>query len=355
MRFRKSTTVVLLLFLSGCSSAGYYSQSIRGQLSILVKRRSFEDVLADPQVDGVVRDKLARVAQIRDFATRELALPDSGSYRTYVELDRDYVVWNVVAAPEFSVEAQTWCFPVAGCVAYRGYFSHKNAEAFAARLAEQGHDTTVDGVAAYSTLGWFRDPVLSTVIHRSESSLAALLFHELAHEKVYVKDDSVFNESYATAVELAGLDRFLDAEASAAAQKASRVRRDRREQFGRLVDDCRRELATIYGDEALSDGDKRAAKAAAFAGLRAAYQIEKKSWDGYTGYDSWFAKELNNAHLASVGTYSTLVPEFQRLLSGVDDDLEAFHELVAEIGDLSFEERRARLALTAPRSAHGSR
>ncbi len=339
--------VVVVIAAAGCTSAGYYGQSIRGQLSILVKRRSFESILDDPRADRDLRSKLERVAQMRDFASSELDLPDNGSYRSYVELDREHVVYNVVAAEEFSVDAKTWCFPIVGCVAYRGYFMRVKAARFASRLDEVGFDTTVDGVAAYSTLGWFRDPVLSTFLDRSESSLAALLFHELAHEKVYVKGDSAFNESYATTVELAGLERFLDTDAAQAVLETARIRRKRQADFSALVAACRDRLLPIYADAKLSDDKKRARKADAIAALVAQYRgLRDGEWAGYPGYDAWFEQDLNNAHLASVGTYSTLVPEFQRLLASLDGDLSAFHAAVKELGRLDFEERRRRLDRT---------
>lgn len=359
MRLAKFSSLLLLLTaLTGCSGAGYYGQSIRGQLSILMKRRSLETVLADPRVDPSVRAKLERVVEIRDFASRELDLPDNGSYRSYVELDRDYVVWNVVATPEFSTEAVTWCFPIVGCVAYRGYFSEPKAESFAAGLAAAGYDTTVDGVTAYSTLGWFHDPVLSTFLDRSEAGLAALLFHELAHQKVYVKGDSVFNESYATTVELAGLDRYLDADAAVAARESARLGRERQAEFSRLVAEARGALQLVFGDASLSDAEKRRRKAAVFEDLRRSYRDTKEAWGGYAGYDAWFAQDLNNAVLASVGTYSSLVPELQDLLASLGGDLGAFHVAVKELGRLSLDDRRQRLMearLTAAPPVPGSR
>jgi predicted aminopeptidase len=344
-RCRWALVAALVSTVVGCSGAGYYSQSVQGQLSLLAKQRSLSSMLEDRQVDPELRRKLERVAEMRDFAVAELGLPDNGSYRSYVHLDPPYVVWNVVAAPELSVTPITWCFPVAGCVSYRGYFSEKKARRFAAGLEADGFDTVVEGVAAYSTLGWFRDPLLSTFIDWPETRLAGLLFHELAHQRVYAKGDTVFNESYATVVERAGLERFLAGEEHAAALAGEETRRERREQFTRLVLETRRGLDELYRSSA-PDASKRDRKAELLAELGEAYQELRESWDGWAGYDAWFDRELNNAHLASIGAYGELVEPLERLLAELGGDLDAFHREVEQLADLSYEERRQRLGVS---------
>lgn len=330
--------------LAGCAGAGYYAQSIRGQLAILAHQRSIEKVIADPHADEKLRRKLARIAEMRSFAVTELDLPDNGSYRSYVALERPYAVWNVVAAPELSVAPLTWCFPVAGCVSYRGYFRRERAEAFAAQLAAEGYDTVVEGVAAYSTLGWFRDPVLSTFVDWPETRLAGLLFHELAHQRVYAKDDTTFNESYATVVELAGLRRFLAGESHAAELAADRVRRGRQSSFEELVLSYRGRLADLYASD-VSEADKRRRKAETFEELRRAYADLRAGWGGWGGYDDWFAQDLNNANLASIGAYGELVQPLEKLLESLGGDFHAFHREVARLAELPRDERRRQLGV----------
>ena len=202
---RLLTIAGAVLPLSGC----YLLQAAGGQMEISAKREPIAEVIADAATPPQLRARLEYVANARDFASRELGLPDNESYRSYADLDRPYVVWNVFAAPEFSVEPRRWCFPIAGCVVYRGYFSEEAAQHYASRLRRRGDDAAVGGVAAYSTLGHFKDPVLSTMLGWSDAQLAATLFHELAHQVVYVPGDSEFNESFATVVEEAGLERWL--------------------------------------------------------------------------------------------------------------------------------------------------
>ena len=333
-----------------CSGVRFYSQSIRGQLSIVMRRHSLESVIADRSVDAELRAKLEQVLEMREFASQELALPDNGSYRGFVELERPFAVWNVVATPELSVSPVVWCFPVAGCVSYRGYFSRQGAERFARSLVKKGHDTSVEGVAAYSTLGWFRDPVLSTFIDWDEARLAGLIFHELAHHEVYVKGDTVFNESFATAVELEGLERYLGQQGALTKLEESRRRRERGRRFAGLVLAHRARLETLFST-ASSDDAKRRGKREIFAALKQGYEELRASWGDYTGYDAWFARDLNNAHLASVGAYSELVPAFEALLEKGGGDLAVFYDRVRGLAELSKNERRAGLkeAVSPPR------
>jgi predicted aminopeptidase len=341
-------TAALILIVTGCSGLGFYTQSVGGQLAILFKRQSVTKILADQRQDPSLREKLRRVLEARDFASHELSLPDNGSYRSYVRLDRPYAVWNVVAAPALSVEPKTWCFPVAGCVSYRGYFSRDRAERYAEKLRSRGYDAAVEGVAAYSTLGWFRDPVLSTFVDWPSPDLASLIFHELAHQRLYVKGDTVFNESFASVIEREGLTRYLEKEGDQSALAVWEARHDRQREFSELVLAHRQRLRDIYASTSLETQEKLRRKRETFANLGRAYEDLKRSWGGYAGYDHWFDRDLNNAHLASVGAYDHWVPAFQAMLDGAGGDLDSFYEKVGRLAKLSHEERRRRLAALTP-------
>ncbi len=243
---RRLWLLPVVLSLGGCGNLGYYWNSVGGQLEIWQREAPIERLLADPALDPKTKAQLDRALRIRDYASRELGLPDNRSYRSYADLARPFVVWNVFAAPEFSIEPKKWCFPFAGCVGYRGYFSEAEARAYAATLAAEGYDIHVGGVPAYSTIGWFADPVLNTFIHYPEPELARLLFHELAHQVLYVKDDTVFNESFATVVEQIGLARWLDAYGSDADRQRVRQLQRFRADFRVLIMRTRGELAVLY-------------------------------------------------------------------------------------------------------------
>jgi predicted aminopeptidase len=334
-----------LLSLLGCANLRYYARAAEGQASLWKKARPISEVLEDRATPPEVREKLASVAAIRDFASRELHLPDNGSYRTYADIGRPYVVWNVYATPELSVEAKEWCFPVAGCVGYRGYFSESEAERFAGELRAEGLDVYVAGVPAYSTLGWFDDPVLSSFVHYSDADLAGLIFHELAHQVVYVRDDSVFNESFAATVELEGVRRWLR-KAPPESPRAYEAARERRQAFRELLLSCRRRLAEVYASNLDVEG-KRREKARLFSELVRDYDTVKEDWGGYKGYDAWFNRPLNNAHLASIHTYTRLVPAFEQLLASCGGRLEELYEAVRRLARLPREERLALLASPA--------
>ena len=336
--------LALMLLLIGCASPGYYLHAISGQVELLHKRRPVEEVLNDPATAPEIRQQLELVQRLRDFASRELGLPDNRSYRTYADLERPFVVWNVIVTPELSLEPKQWCFVFAGCVSYRGYFAHDKAEKFAAGLKQEGHDVYVGGVPAYSTLGWFNDPLLNTFIHRTEADLAGLLFHELAHQVLYVTGDSAFNESFATVVELEGVKRWFQQSGNAKEAEAYRQKIQRREEFTTLVLKHRARLTDIYASNS-SDAEKRSAKARMFGELRSEYASLKAIWGGYADYDKWFAQGLNNAHLAAIGMYSQYVAAFQKLLARQGDDLAAFYRSVEEMVNLSKAERDTALRM----------
>jgi predicted aminopeptidase len=290
-----------------------------------------------------LRAKLAKVLAIREFASRELALPDNGSYRRYADIGRPFVVWNVFAAPEFSVKPVESCFLFAGCVSYRGFYSEEAAQRHAASLAEQGHDVYVGGVPAYSTLGWFSDPVLSTFIQFPESEVGRIVFHELAHHVAYLKGDTMFNESFAATVEEEGVRRWLEREGTPAQRAAYEDSRRRRSEFVALLIKHRAELAAFY-DRPAEPEEKRAGKKRMFARMQDEYRALKVSWGGFAGYDRLFARGANNAFLASVASYAEVVPAFRALLAQKQGDLTVFYAAVRDLAELDKPERDARLA-----------
>jgi predicted aminopeptidase len=327
------------LTTAGCA-APYYWQAIGGQLELLRKREPITEVIADPQADPALKNTLTRITEMRRFAVEELGLPSNDSYTTYVALDRPYVVWNVVATDEFSVDPQRWCFPFAGCVAYRGYFDKAAADRFAAELATEGLDVHSGGSTAYSTLGYFDDPVLSTMVNGGDQYVASLLFHELAHQKLYVKSDSEFSEAFAMVVEELGTERWLTQHATPADLERYRLRRERRAQFGELIAAQQARLRAIYASGAPA-AELRAEKEGAFATLRAEYGAVKVKWHGNTDYDAWFAQPLNNATLASVATYTRWLPALRGRLQEVG--LTAFYADAAGLAKLKTVEREREL------------
>ncbi|HET9404009.1 MAG TPA: aminopeptidase [Burkholderiales bacterium] len=345
---RLAIAAAVLLLASGCTNLGYYWQSVNGQLDVWRRERPIEEVIADPSTARALKSRLARVLEIRAFASRELGLPDNQSYRRYADLGRPFVVWNVFAAPEFSVQPEQWCFVFAGCVSYRGYFAREDAERFAAGLAAEGYDVFVGGVPAYSTLGWFADPVLNTVISYSGPRLARLLFHELSHQVVYVRGDTVFNESFAVAVEKEGVRRWLASRGSPQDKAGYEAAVARQADFLQLAGTYQAKLASLYRSR-MAPGAMRARKKELFGEMEREYRGLKDRWGGFAGYDRWFAQKPNNALLASVGIYSQLVPAFEALLEREGRDLPRFYAAVRELAALPKEEREARMrALTPP-------
>ena len=333
---------LVLAGFAGCSTLGYYLQAMDGQMELSRKARPIPQVLSDERTSAELKLKLEQVQQIREFASRALALPDNDSYRRYADLRRPYVVWNVFATEEFSLVPEQWCFPIAGCVGYRGYFSQASAEKFAAGLRRRDLDVYVGGVLAYSTLGWMDDPVLNTFIQYPDTEIARLIFHELAHQVAYLPGDTTFNESFATAVELEGVRRWLDGHATPDQRAAFEASQTRRLEFVELIARCRERLRAVYQTGA-DPPAKRAAKARAFAELRTEYSKLKQTWGGFSGYDWWFNQPLNNAQLASVALYTQLVPGFQKLLAGSGGDLPTFFDAVRKLTQVPEGERQAAL------------
>lgn len=326
---------------------GYLWQSARGHLSIWWSARTVEAVLADPSTTAPVKQQLELARRIRRFASDTLGLPDNGSFTRYAQLDRPFVVWNVQAAPELSLDPVRWCFPVAGCVAYRGYYRREEAEAFADSLRAEGLDVQVAGVTAYSTLGWFDDLLLSTFVSQPEPELAQLIFHELAHQVVWVSGDTRFNESFATAVELIGVERWLlSTHADPQVRAAWLGRRERREQVIALLTSASARLRSLYQSASPAD-EKRAGKARIIADLRSEFAALRARHPGLAAWDRWFAQPLGNAHLMSVGLYHDLVPAFLALYRAQQQDLPRFYEAARALGSLAPDERAARLAALA--------
>ncbi len=338
--------------VSGCARTqglGYYWQSLSGHVDLMWRARPIDDWLADAGTPGALKDRLLLARRLRAFAVSELDLPDNASYHRYADLGRNAAVYNVVAAPALSLRLQTWCFPVAGCVGYRGYYREADARAFAAGL-DRGLEVAVYPVPAYSTLGWMNwaggDPLLNTFIRQPEGELARLLFHELAHQVVYAKDDTTFNESFATAVERLGVQRWLAQASTPGARVAYEAFDQRRRAFRGLTASVRARLLAVYGDASLDDAAKLERKARVMAEFRREYEALKAFWGGFAAYDPWVAR-ANNALLGAQGAYDQLVPGFEALFAREGRDFARFYDAVRTLAALPQAERHQRLQALA--------
>jgi predicted aminopeptidase len=333
--------------LASCSTLGYYSQAAQGQLELMSDARPIDDWIADPGTSSKLRLRLETARQIRRFAVGEMALPDNNSYKNYASLKRKYVLWNVVATPELSLKPLQWCFPVAGCVNYRGYYSKDAAEAYAKDLRAEGDDVEVGGVPAYSTLGWFSDPLISTFINYPDAELARMIFHELAHQIVYVQGDSQFNESFASTVEEVGVERWIDRFGNQTMRDGYARYKSRKHDFLVLLLKYRKALEQNYAQVDRSDNEKRAVKARLFQELKDEYQVLKGNWGGYAGYDRFFEQPLSNAHLASIATYEDFVPAFRAMLKR-DGSFPRFYNSVKRLAELDRSDRHRILKALVP-------
>ena len=356
-RTRRRTLAIVLAVIAGtlavasCATfetVDYYWQGAAGQLELLTRSEPIPEVIG--KSDKKLAERLSRIREIRSFASRELGLPNNDSYTRYTDLGRPYVTWNVFATPELSLTPRQWCFPIAGCVNYRGYFQEAAAKGESSRLKKAGDDVYVGGVPAYSTLGWFSDPVLSSFVGWPETEVARLIFHELAHQLIYVKNDSAFNESFATAVEEAGLARWLAARNDSQLTKLAARADHMRAVFRDLVRTTRAKLGEIYASNA-SDEDKRRAKREIIAAMKAAYEAAKAGDPGLSGYDRWFAQQPNNAAIAAIGLYTDRVPAFRELLREVNGDLPRFYARVRDLAALPKRARDRALDALAQRGA----
>ena len=350
-----SAIIFIVICIAGCSNLGYYWQNTQGHLAVMNAGKPVQEWLADPQTPQGTKARLELSQRIREFASTELALPDNASYRRYADLKRSAVVWNVVAAPEFSLQLKTWCFAVVGCVGYRGYYTESDAKLEAERVKAEGFEVNVYGVPAYSTLGYMNwaggDPLLSTFITYPEGELARLIFHELAHQVLYVKDDTMFNESFATAVERLGGQQWLAKNGSEAARNEYAAFDSKRREFRSLTLRARERLAQVYKKNQLVAGVESAQSATesiakqkqqAKQQMRDEYAVLKTSWGGFAGYDRFIA-QANNASLGALAAYDELVPQFEAVFENKGKNWKVFYEAIQSITPLPKEQRRAAL------------
>jgi predicted aminopeptidase len=348
--------VLLIGGLCGCQTAHYYRQAISGELQILRQRQPIKVLLTDPALDPKLKSKFQLVLELRDFAQKDLKLPIDKHYLSYVDLHRRFAVWNVHAAPEFSLEPKKWWYPLVGRLKYRGFFSEHDARQYGAELTGDGNDVYVEGVDAYSTLGWFADPLLNTFIGLPEMDLAEVIFHELTHQRLFLGGDTDFNEAFATAVAEEGVRRWFLARKDEAGYARYLKDLERNRQFVALIMHTRTQLQELYGDSPRTrDGFRRAHRASAnrswmgpekariIAELRDRYAQLKRSWDGYSGYDAWFGRSLNNAQLNTISLYYDLVPGFQVLMRKSNGNLEEFYRDVEAFKHLNKDQRHQRL------------
>ena len=349
--------LLAVLAMCGCQTLSYYGQAIKGQYQIVAHQERIEKLLADPQTPSPLKAKLQLVQSLRSFAAKDLKLPVDGHYQKFVDVHRRFVVWNVEAAPEFSLEPKAWWYPFAGSLEYRGYFSERGARDYAAPLRKKGYDVYVGGVEAYSTLGWFKDPVLNTFISNPESDLAETLFHELGHQKVFASGDTDFNEAFATTVGQEGARRWLRAKGDQAACEKYQAELVRTRLFAHLIANTRGRLEALYRDERTPQGQIKATrknravapeelrqqKQQILNRLQQEYTQLKAQWGGYLEYDAWFAGPVNNAQLNSVAAYYDLVPSFERLLELNGGDLEKFCQAAKRLVHEAKAERHRRL------------
>lgn len=342
--------VAAALLLTGCANLGYYWQSVSGHLHIMAAARPIDEVVQEPQTPEKLRERLKLAQRIRRYAVTELHLPDNPSYHRYADLHRSAAIWNVTAAPAYSLEFKTWCFPVTGCVGYRGYYDESRAKADATELAQEGYETNVYPVTAYSTLGFMNwaggDPLLNTFIGYPEGELARLIFHELAHQVVYAKNDTTFNESFATAVERLGGERWLQTQADEKARQDYAAYDGRRRLFRELSRRTRESLKDLYDTPGLSSEVKEQRKQEIMARFRREYEQMKAQAGGdpraWRGYDRW-VREANNAFFGAQAAYDELVPGFEALFHQVGDDFPHFYAAAKELAGLTKEERHEKL------------
>ena len=357
-RFRKwlllSALALVVVAVSGCQTISFYSQALRGQYQIFAHEKSIEKLLASPQTPDRLKQRLELLRSLRAFADTDLKLPVDGHYRKYADLQRPYVVWNVEAAPEFSLEPKSWWYPLVGSLDYRGYFSKDTAEKYASALKKKHYDVYVGGVEAYSTLGWFKDPILNTFIFDPDAELAEIIFHELGHQRVFARGDTDFNEAFATTVGQEGARRWLLKKGDRDALENYQAQQRRTQDFVGLIARTREKLQKLYGDQQTPEGKLKASKREPiadlaelrnrkkqiFAELQQEYAVLKQSWGGKREYDEWFAAAVNNAQLNSVAAYYDLVPGFKHLLEINGGDLEKFYTEVERLSKMQKKERQ---------------
>ena len=337
-KFHLILVLISITVLSACVDAGYYLQSVQGHYAIMQQKKDIDSLLEDEQVPEKLKQRLRLVQGIRSFAFTELGLPRSDSYTEYADLKRGYALKNLFAAEEFSISAKQWCYPIVGCAGYRGFFDQQRLQDFADDLQRQHYDVYVANVSAYSTLGWFDDPVLNTFINWPDELLAGLIFHELAHQQLYVDGDSRFNESFASAVQQAGVEKWLQQQGWSSRLQKYRQRQSDRQQVFDLIKQARQDLHDLY-QESIGPAEKRRRKAEYLQQLKQRYEAFSDSIQHNDGFQRWFEGELNNAKLVSVSTYYDWVPLFARMLSSQQDDFVAFYQQVEQLAELSRSQR----------------
>lgn len=364
-RLKRAALAVLLLVVvaavSGCHTLGFYGQALKGQYQIFANERTITKLLADTNTPAPLKERFELLQNLRAFAASDLKLPVDDHYQKYVDLKRPYVVWNVEAAPEFSLEPKTWWYPLVGSLEYRGYFSKPGATNYASYLRRKGYDVAVGGVEAYSTLGWFKDPVLNTFIFEPDAELAEIIFHELGHQRVFARGDTDFNEAFATSVGEEGARRWLQSKGDTNGLAQYEAHLHRNTQFVHLVQTTRAQLEGLYGDERTENGKLRAGKkkqelASPVLRERKQQILDemkqdfvrlKADWGGDPEFDGWFQRPLNNAHLNSVAAYYDLVPAFEELLTQNGGDLEKFYQAAERLSKKPRTERHEELRALA--------
>jgi len=339
--------------VSGCKTLGFYSQAIKGQYQLVTNERPIDKLQSDPKTPATLKARFDLLNELRSFADKQLKLPVDGHYHKYVDVHRQFVVWNVEAAPEFSLQPKSWWYPLLGSLEYRGYFSQRGATNYAASLRKSGCDVYIGGVTAYSTLGWFKDPVLNTFLFEPDADLAETIFHELGHQRVFARGDTDFNEAFATTVGEEGARRWLKGQTNSTMSNDYLAELQRTRQFVALVKEARQRLIALYGDEKTEEGKIRAArkkpaispdelrrrKQQVIEDMRKEYATVKSKWGGNPEYDGWFARSINNAQLNSVAAYYDLVPGFEHLLAAQGGNLEAFYDAAERLSKEPKKER----------------
>ena len=335
---------IIVNLMTGCSTLSYYSQSIQGQLEVIEKSESISTLLSEDKITPEEREKLNIVLALREFSIKELGLPNNKSYSAYADLGRDYVIWNIFANPEFSLEPVNWCYFIVGCLSYRGYFSKQDAKQHEDELKQQGFDTYLGGVSAYSTLGWFNDPVLNSMLRWNESYLASVMFHELAHQQLYIKDDTELNESYADAVAYIGVTKWLVHKQDETQMLEYKRAQDREKQFVNLINKYKPMLIDLYESE-IDDESKRVKKLLLLKQLQNDYSVMSKNWNK-NPYKKWISTDLNNAKLASIITYRKYVPDFIKIYEKLNRDLPAFYSFAKALSNCNKLNRKKILEAT---------
>ncbi|MCE2680250.1 MAG: aminopeptidase [Burkholderiales bacterium] len=336
--------LVFLLLLSGCADFAYLRQAAQGHLDVLWRARPVEELITEESTPERLKIQLDAARRMRNFAVERLNLPDNQSYKRYADVGQPYVVWNVFATEELSLQLKHWCFPVVGCLNYKGYYSQSSAEAFGTELRNQGLEVSVAGIPAYSTLGFTPDPLLNTFVFYPEGELARMMFHELAHQVVYINDDTTFNESFASTVEELGVERWLSEQSSPEQKKLYAEFESRKRRFIQLLLDSKGALKTLYAQD-VSDSFKRMRKQLIFSELQVEYErIKQNEWQGYQGYDRFFQSGVNNARLSGIGLYRQWVPAFKGVFYACKQEFACFYKTVGEIGRLGKSAREQRLS-----------